>query len=71
MANIIQTAATSFTKVSSWPNGPLKPTVLTVDPGTAYEVASDVSQLIINNLGDMEIGESVAIICTVVGGYNP
>lgn len=71
MANIIQTAATSFTKVSGWPNGPLKPTVLTIDPGTASEVASDVSQMIIDTLGDMELGESVTIICTVVGGYTP
>lgn len=71
MANIIQTAATSFTKVSGFPNGPLKPTILAIDPGTASEVASDVSQLIIDNLGDMEMGESIAIICTVVGGYNP
>ena len=71
MANIIQTAATSFTKVSGWPNGPLKPTVLSIDPGTASEVASDVSQIIIDNLGDMVLGESLTIICTVVGGYEP
>lgn len=71
MVNIIQTAATSFTKVSGWPNGPLKPTVLTIDPGNAYQVASDVAQMINDTLGDMELGESLTIICTVTGGYEP
>lgn len=71
MANIIQTDATSFTKVSGFPNGPLKPTILAIDPGTASEVAGDVSQLIIDNLGDMVLGESLTIICTVTGGYEP
>ena len=70
MVNIIQTAATSFTKVSGWSDGPLKPTVLSVNPGNAYQVASAVSQLITDNLGDMELGESLTIICTVVGGYE-
>lgn len=71
MPNLIQTAATSFTKVSGWSNGPLKPTILPVTAGTAYQVANDVSQLIIDNLGDMELGESITIICTVVGGTEP
>ena len=71
MPNIIQPSATSFTKVSGWSNGPLKPTVLEIDPGNAYQVASAVSQLIVDNLDDMELGESLTIICTVVGGYEP
>lgn len=70
MVNIISTNATSFTKVPSWQDGPLKPTPLPVNSNSVYQIASDVSSLIVDTLENAAVGESLTIICTVVGGYE-